>query len=197
MTFNPVPPPPPPHVDHLPAVAKKSRKWPWVLGIVGAFVLGGAAGYGGTPEPEIVTKEVEVEPADIDERRSVLDEREDDLDQRSSELDERSSDLEGREEELQTLASELDERDEALTATEQEIEENTIPGSGIYLIGEDIKPGTYRSDGSRCYWARLSGTSGEFEHIIANDNVEGTAYVTIAESDVAFETSRCGEWKLQ
>lgn len=192
MTFHPAPPPPPPHGSQPTIVAKRPRKWPWVLGVIGAFVLGGAAGYGGTPEPEIVTKqvEIEVEPADMDERRAVLDDREAELDQRSSELDE-------RDEELQTLASELDERDEALTATEQEVAENTIPGSGIYLVGEDIKPGTYRSDGARCYWARLSGTSGEFEHIIANDNVEGTAYVTIAESDVAFETSRCGEWKLQ
>ena len=198
MTFNSVPPPPP-HASSPTPVAKKPRKWPWIAAIIGAFAVGGAAGYGGTPEPEIVTKEIEieVEPADMDERRAALDEREDELEQRSSELDERSSDLDERDDELQTLASELDERDEALTTTEQEIEENTIPGSGIYLVGEDIKPGTYRSDGSRCYWARLSGTSGEFEHIIANDNVEGTAYVTIAASDVAFETSRCGEWKLQ
>ena len=86
------------------------------------------------------------------------------MDDRRAELDERETDLDQR-------CSEPDERDKALTATEKEIEENTIPGSGIYLVGDDIKPGTYRSEGSRCYWARLSGTSGELEHIIANENV--------------------------
>lgn len=194
MTYHPAPPPPPPHPIERDQVAKKPRRWPWIAGIIGAFLLGGATGYGGTPEPEIVTKEVEVEievePADMGDRRAELDQREEEMDQRGSELDE-------RDEELQSLATELEERDEELTTAEHEIEENTIPGSGVYLVGEDIKPGTYRSDGSQCYWARLSGTSGEFEHIIANDNVEGTAYVTIAASDVAFETSRCGEWKLQ
>lgn len=199
MTLTPGPPPPRPQSSGKMQSAKKPRTWPWIVGIVAALGIGGAVGYGSTPEPEVITTEVEieVEPADMDERRAILDEREEELEQRSSEVDERSGELDTRDEELQTLASELDERDEALTATETEIEENTIPGSGVYLVGEDIKPGTYRSDGGRCYWARLSGTSGEFEHIIANDNVEGTAYVTIATSDVAFETSRCGEWTLQ
>ena len=164
MTLHPGPPPPPPQSSRTMQSAKKPRIWPWIVGVVAALGIGGAVGYGGTPEPEIITKEVEieVEPADMDDRRA-----------------------------------ELDERDEALTATETQIEENTIPGSGIYLVGEDIKPGTYRSNGSDCYWARLSGTSGESNEIITNNVVEGTAYVTIATSDVAFETSRCGEWTLQ
>src|SRR5699024_5285451 len=199
MTLNPVPPPPPPLSARRVQAAKKPRRWPWIVGIVAALGVGGAVGYGGTPEPEIITKEVEieVEPADMDERRAVLDEREEELEQRSSELDERSGELDTRDEELETLASELDERDEALTASETKIEENTIPGSGIYLVGEDIKPGSYRSDSSDCYWARLSGTSGESNEIITNNIVDGTSYVTIAASDVAFETRRCGDWKLQ
>lgn len=199
MTLHPGPPPPPPQSSRTMQSAKKPRIWPWIIGVVAALGIGGAVGYGGTPEPEIITKEVEieVEPADMDDRRAELDDLEAELEQRSSELDERSDELDTRAAELQTLASELDERDEALTATETQIEENTIPGSGIYLVGEDIKPGTYRSNGSDCYWARLSGTSGESNEIITNNVVEGTAYVTIATSDVAFETSRCGEWTLQ
>ncbi len=194
MTLHTLPPPPPPATQPDASESRKTRKWLWVAGLIFALVGGIAIGYGGTPEPEIITKEVEieveVEPSDMDERRAELAQREDELEQRNSELDE-------RDEALQSLATELDERDEALSATETEIAENTIPGSGVYLVGEDIKPGTYRSEGGRCYWARLSGTTGQFEDIIANDNVEGTAYVTITASDVAFETSRCGEWTLQ
>lgn len=68
---------------------------------------------------------------------------------------------------------------------------------GTHLVGSDIQPGTYRNDGtSSCYWARLSGTGGTVEDIIANDNPRGQAYVTIDPSDIAFESKNCGSWEL-
>ncbi|MGH8909038.1 MAG: hypothetical protein ACRD0K_21730 [Egibacteraceae bacterium] len=68
-----------------------------------------------------------------------------------------------------------------------------IDGPGTYEVGADIQPGTWRSPQS-CYWARLSGLSGEFGDIIANGGNEGgPAVVQIAESDAAFQTS-CGGW---
>lgn len=142
---------------------------------------------------ETVTEEVEVEPADLAEQRETADERDDELDTREGELEEWAQELEDLEGELET-------REEDISADELELEANTIPGSGTYLVGEDIQPGTYRTvlDGSSsCYWARLAGLSGELGDIIANDNVSGQAFVTIAETDVAFETSRCGEWVLE
>ena len=66
-----------------------------------------------------------------------------------------------------------------------------VPGDGVSLVGVDITPGTYRATGDRCYWARLSGTSGEFSDIIANSN--GPGVVTIAATDKAFESRRC-QW---
>ena len=75
-----------------------------------------------------------------------------------------------------------------------------IPGDGTFLVGEDIQPGTYQTDGGGefgCYWARLSDTSGEFEGIIANGNPQGPTTVTISASDAAFETSGCSEWTLR
>jgi hypothetical protein len=66
---------------------------------------------------------------------------------------------------------------------------------GIYLVGTDIKPGQYKSGPSGdCYWARLSGTSGDLDDILANHN-GGNSVVTIRKSDKAFETNNCGEWK--
>lgn len=59
---------------------------------------------------------------------------------------------------------------------------------GIYLVGKDIDPGTYKVDGG--YWARLKNISGEMGAVIANENVSGTGYVTIAESDYAIEIKR-------
>lgn len=179
---------------------KKPRRWPWIAGIVVALVAGVGIGAGGEAEPEIVTEtdtiteevevEVEVEPADLEERREAIAAAEEENDELGEELAQRTSDLDTREEEL-------DGREESISASETEIEENTIPGSGVYRVGEDIEPGTYRSDGDRCYWARLSGFSGTLGDILANDNVSGSAYVTIAPTDVAFETSRCGDWIRQ
>lgn len=84
-----------------------------------------------------------------------------------------------------------------LAKREQAAAESRIARDGIYLVGKDIAPGTYRTAGSgRCYWKRSSGTSGDFDEIIANGNESGQAIVTIASSDVAFTTKRCGAWEL-
>jgi hypothetical protein len=67
-------------------------------------------------------------------------------------------------------------------------------GSGTYVVGEDIKPGTYKSNGESGYWARLSNTDGSFDSIIANGNVTGPATVTIKPTDKAFTTSGAIVW---
>lgn len=51
------------------------------------------------------------------------------------------------------------------------------------------------ANGYSCYWARLRGFSGELGDVIANDiESEGRSIVTIAASDVGFESSRCLKW---
>ena len=73
-----------------------------------------------------------------------------------------------------------------------------IPGDGVFLVGKDIQPGTYRSDGkdnTLCYWARLSDTTGELGDIIANGNADGQAIVKIDPRDKAFQTSDCRAWQ--
>ncbi|WP_157856538.1 MULTISPECIES: hypothetical protein [Streptomyces] len=73
-----------------------------------------------------------------------------------------------------------------------------IPGDGVFLVGKDIQPGTYRSDGkdnTLCYWARLSDTTGELGDIIANGNAAGQAIIKIDSGDKAFQTSDCKPWR--
>ncbi|MEV6032860.1 hypothetical protein AB0L65_17010 [Nonomuraea sp. NPDC052116] len=75
--------------------------------------------------------------------------------------------------------------------------QTTFPGDGQYLVGEDIKPGTYKTagaDSSNCYWARLKNASGEFDAIIANDNIKGQTRVTLKKGEF-FETNGCQDWK--
>jgi hypothetical protein len=67
-------------------------------------------------------------------------------------------------------------------------------GNGTYFVGVDIAPGTWRSDATdTCYWARLTGFTGDLSEIIANGNDTGPI-VTIDPSDAGFESSRCGTW---
>ncbi|MCJ0872079.1 hypothetical protein [Streptomyces sp. AP-93] len=76
-----------------------------------------------------------------------------------------------------------------------------FPGDGTFLVGQDIQPGTYRTTGPQddelpnCYWARLRNTSGGLSGIIANDNAQGQAVVTITPTDKAFQTNGCQTWK--
>jgi hypothetical protein len=67
---------------------------------------------------------------------------------------------------------------------------------GVYLVGEEIRPGTWESQdaGETCYWARLSGFSGEIEDINANRFGSTENRVVIEESDVGFESAYCGTW---
>jgi hypothetical protein len=69
--------------------------------------------------------------------------------------------------------------------------------AGMRIVGTDMAPGTYRSSlGSGCYWERLSGFGGTLGDILANENSSGRAVVTIAATDKAFNSSRCGRWTL-
>jgi hypothetical protein len=73
-------------------------------------------------------------------------------------------------------------------------------GDGVWEIDTELDPGTYVTvapeDGFGCYWARLSGFSGDFEEIIANGNLEVGARgrVTIEEGDAGIELSGGCEW---
>jgi hypothetical protein len=68
-------------------------------------------------------------------------------------------------------------------------------GDGMYIVGVDIASGTWRNEGSSgCYWARLSGFSGEFGEIIANGLSDDPQIVTIGGSDAGFESNDCGMW---
>ncbi|MDG4864309.1 hypothetical protein P8605_39820 [Streptomyces sp. T-3] len=72
-----------------------------------------------------------------------------------------------------------------------------IAGEGDFQVGSDVKPGTYRTTGNTdgmCYWERAKDSKGELESILANDNVAGTSYVTIAAGDKLFKSSGCKDW---
>ncbi|MBP2474531.1 hypothetical protein JOF53_003403 [Crossiella equi] len=70
-------------------------------------------------------------------------------------------------------------------------------GNGVHHVGEDIKPGRYKTAGSSggCYWARLRNDSGESSAIIANNNIDGPGSVTVKKNEF-FEASGGCLWAL-
>lgn len=103
--------------------------------------------------------------------------------------------LDAEQSRLETLKAELAARESKISTAEKVAAENTIPGEGVFLVGTDIKPGTYRGnvDGGQCYFARLG--SADTSDILDNGNFTGPVVVTIKRSDKAFQTTGCGEWK--
>jgi len=71
-------------------------------------------------------------------------------------------------------------------------------GDGMFIVGTDITPGTYRNTGAQgCYYARLHGFGNTLDDIIANDNVDTPTIVTIAATDKGFQSEGCGTWTKQ
>ncbi|MFD9340227.1 hypothetical protein [Streptomyces sp. NPDC060049] len=76
----------------------------------------------------------------------------------------------------------------------------TTVGPGTYLVGEDMKAGTYKTAGPssssipNCYWSRNTNDSGEFNAIIANGTPDGQSRVTVKKGEV-FTTSGCTAWE--
>lgn len=72
-----------------------------------------------------------------------------------------------------------------------------VPGNGMYRVGVDIAPGTYKADGNKsgCYWERDKDALHGTDSIEANENVTGSGIVTITPQDAYFKTSGCADWK--
>lgn len=81
----------------------------------------------------------------------------------------------------------------------------TVPGQiqpGVWIVGADVQPGTYRStgagDGGYCMWSRHSTTGGgPMDAIIASDGAlsPGGVLVTIEATDKVFRTRGCAPFQ--
>lgn len=181
-----------------PVPTRKPKKWPWILGLIAALLIGTAIGAAAKPDPGDPLAQ---RTAALEQQEKAVMDHDQNITDRESQLTTRTqtenAGLDTRKQQLDQRESGLNSREQALAPKEQAAAKNTIRGDGIYLVGKDVNPGTYRnSGGSNCYWMRSSGTSGDFGEILANGNESGPAVVTIQDSDVAFTTKRCGTWAL-
>ena len=94
---------------------------------------------------------------------------------------------------LDAAAAAVAAREAKVGAAEKAAQANTFAGEGTYLVGTDVKPGTYKADASTgCYWARLKSL--DTSDIIDNQNTDGPVVLQILPTDKAVEVSRCAEF---
>ena len=201
--------PPPPHPEGVQAPTTGTRRrlsWTtWVLPLVALVVgIGGGIALGHS------------DPTSSDEYRDlkqVAADRRDDLIEAETEgrravreaesearrtVAEAEAAMEGRAAELDQRESDLVAREQAVTAVEQRIAATSI-GQGIWTVGIDIEPGTYRVSEALtgyCYWSiTASGTNGD--DIIENDGPEGGFPTVTLSVGQDFENSGCGTFVKQ
>jgi hypothetical protein len=178
-----------------------------IIGAV-AFTLGATLGVAGSGNAEELdsarsrsaglTGDLEASQAELADLRTELASRNGEayaLDTQVAGLKSEISRLEGQVSDLKGQVSDLKGK-AAAQAQEGGYSVNAESSfeDGIWLVGEEIQPGTYRSPaGGSCYWARLSGFDG-FDGIITNGGFTKNQTVTISASDKGFETSSCGTW---
>jgi hypothetical protein len=85
-----------------------------------------------------------------------------------------------------------------------------IPSNGFFVVGPDVAPGLYRTDGSAstfgiwvndvptegsmCLWFTYSTPDANKDHVVATNMSIGPMYATINETVKAFESQNCQPW---
>ncbi|WP_338758089.1 hypothetical protein V7968_25715 [Nocardia vulneris] len=175
-----------------------------VLTVLAAFLAGSATGRSIVRNDAQAAANATVPgkvAAAVKLRQDALDQGEADLKSRVAVVAGRETTVGQAEAKMTSREQAADRRDADLTRRESAVVPKEIAaakntfGDGTWQVGRDINPGTYRRTGSSsCYWARLSNLSGDLDGILANDNTNGPAVVTILPSDVGFTSKRCGTW---
>lgn len=110
----------------------------------------------------------------------------DNLNKRKAVLDEREAALAQREQAVQAA--------QTVQAAPPVQQAGTFGGDGVYLVGVDVQPGTYRAAASSgCYYARLRSTS--TSDIIDNNITDGPVVLTIKPTDKALQVNGCGQFQ--
>ncbi|MGH3628182.1 MAG: hypothetical protein ACRDRL_12195 [Sciscionella sp.] len=167
---------------------KKHRRWPWITGgIVGVFIVLGIVAAIASPSPKTADA-----AASIPTQQTV-------------------TPTVNAPKRVETKTVTAAPKTVVTTVTKVQTKTVTVHAAapapvagasmttdGTFVVGTDVKPGTYHTAGSAdCYWEREKDTSGNFNSIIANNISAGPQTVTIAPSDGAFKTEGCGTWTRQ
>lgn len=151
-----------------PVAPRKPRRWPWVLGIVVAFLLGtGVGGASGRPAPaasstpQAVPLPVVTAPA----APAVV---------------------------APAAPAAVEPAGPATTVSDGSYEVGTDMAAGRYKTSGPDKSSVIPN----CYWGRSKDDSGNFSAIIANDNVQGPGTLTVKAGEFVKLSGGC-TWAKQ
>jgi multidrug efflux pump subunit AcrA (membrane-fusion protein) len=103
----------------------------------------------------------------------------------------RKAALDARQQSLDARSRALDVRTAKVTGMEATAAANTIPGDGVYIVGQDISPGTYKSaGGAGCYWSRNDKGNGIVDNYIG----DGATVIVVHASDFSVEIAGCADF---
>jgi hypothetical protein len=103
----------------------------------------------------------------------------------------RKAALDARQRSLDARSRALDARTAKVTGMEATAAANTIPGDGVYIVGQDISHGTYKSaGGAGCYWSRHDKGNGILDNYIG----DGATVIVVHASDFSVEISGCADF---
>lgn len=164
---------------------------PWMkyvgVGLLG-LIIGAAIGGGGATKTKTTTVTKTSPPRTVSRTVTVAPDAKTLAKLRSKVSDERATLRETR-----GKTSDKQAQLRRLTGAVSAAKVNTVSGTGTFLVGSDINPGTYRAAASPgCYWARLASL--DTSNIVDNDNADGPVVVEILASDKAFQTNGCADF---
>lgn len=174
------------------------RKYP-IASVVVALVVGGLIGYAGE---SVTSSELEDEvtslEAELSDAQSDLEDAESDIayaEEETERAEERLAGLGKKRRALARREAKLNRRAKSISKEESEAREAAEKSEiedGIWKVGVDIEPGTYRAPaGPQCYWARLN--SANTDDIANNGGFSANQTVTLDSG--WFQTSDCGTWE--
>lgn len=192
-----------PQAPYQPSTAAVTRRpfyrRTWVVATAGAavaFFLGVGAGAGTAPTVSSDAQhQIDAAHAETTRVRAVATQAQTDRDTAQAALTTAQTDLSTRKTALDQREAGLDKREAAVSKKEKAAKASTFAGDGIYLVGTDIKPGTYKADASPgCYYEIDKDLSDGLESIITNDNVDGPVVIQVPASAAAVKVARCAEF---
>lgn len=192
----------------------RRRRWPWIVGIAAAFLLGLGIGAIATSNQDKVDQ-LEEQLATASKQRDVAQAKVHDREaQRRANVASVAAAKTANEAAVRKAAAAKQAADQkaaekaaadakaaaeiqanaARQAAAEAAKKDGFTGDGVRAVGAEINPGLWHTDGnvSNCYYAILNST--DTSDIEDNNNTPGPASVTL-QAGKYFETSGCSPWR--
>ena len=182
------------------------RTWVTVTGVaVLGLILGAAVGSSSGPEiSPAAQKQIDAAhdaqhqaETDRDDARAAQQQAESERDQARNELNAAQADLTTRGAALDKRKADLDTREKKVSGAEAAAKANSFGGDGIYLVGTDIQPGTYKagpSPSGNCYSEVDRDLNDTINSIISNNNTSGPVVLNVPGTAKAVKVDGCAEF---